>query len=180
MKFTREVQNNEFIITNKEGKQVKVEVSSYNNFGKGVSLYGNRDAQFREYMQMTCEGEVYTWPRVKSIKYDEEADLLLFQDYIEIYDEYNDFDEPFITEIYFYVDFEGRIITDAYSPILNKYYPLEVDKDIPRCPWLEKSCTPQEIFYRRYSEVKEDIGWKIIFLLEKIKKNMKQKLLNKK
>lgn len=182
MKFIREVQNNEIIITNKKNETVKIIQTSYLNVGKNVSLYGNRDTDFREYAQMIFEGNKYfdTWPRVADIDYVEESDCLLFKDYIEIFDEYTEKDKPFITEIYFYVDFNGVILTDAYSPMLNKYFPLPVDKEIPRCPWLDKKLSVRDQFYRRYREVKEDIGWQIIFLLERRKNNQIKKLLNRK
>lgn len=180
MKFTREVQSNEIIITNKRGETVKVIVSSFLNIGNNISLYGNKDAEFREYMQLQFDGNEYfkTWPKVAKIEYIEENDCLLFQDYIEIYDEYLETDKPFISEIYFYVDFKGCIITDAYSPLLNKYYPLDF-KEIRRCPWLDKDLSVKGRFYCRYGEIKEDIGWQMIFLLEKRKKMMNKKMLER-
>lgn len=182
MKFIREVQSNEIIITNKKNEEVKIIQTGFLNVGKNVSLYGNLDAEFREYMQMIFNGNEYfnTWPRVADIDYNEENDCLLFKDYIEIYDEYTEKDKPFFTEIYFYVDFNGNILTEAYSPMLNKYFPLDVDKEIPRCPWLDKKLSVRDQFYRRYREVKEDIGWQIIFLLEKRKNNQMKKMLNRK
>lgn len=180
MKFIREVQKREFIITNKKGKQVNVKVSDYYNFGPNVNLYGNKGTQFREYMQMTFDGKYFNiWPKVKKIQYDKESDLLLFEDYVEIYDNYNNSDEPFITEIFFYVDFDGNIITDAYSPISNKYYSLVLDRDI-EYPWIGENLSAKEKFWNQYNEIKEEIGWKILFLTNQRKKRIKDKLLNRK
>lgn len=181
MNFTREVQENEITITNKRGETVIIKQISYLDIGNNISLYGNKDTEFREYMQMEFAGNEYfnTWPLVAKIDYCEESDCLLFQDYIEIYDEYTERDIPFITDIYFYVDFQGNILTDAYSPMLDKYFPLPVDKEIPRCSWLDKKLSVKDQFYRRYNEIKEDIGWQMIFLIEKRKNNMNKKLLER-
>lgn len=179
MNFTKEAQENEITITNKKGETVIIMQTSFFNIGKNISLYGNKDTDYREYMQLTFSGNEYfnTWPIVAKIDYCEEGDCLLFQDYIEICDEYTERDMPFITDIYFYVDFQGNILTDAYSPMLNKYFPLPVDKEIPRCPWLDNNLSVKEKFYQRYKEIKEDIGWQMIFLIENRIKNMSEKLL---
>ncbi len=176
MKFLREEKSYEFIITNKKGEKVKIKETSYLNVGKMVSLYGSSDQEARDYMRIIIEGNDFyrPWPRVKNIKYDEVSDLLLFQDLIEIYDEYNELDEPFIIDIYYYVDFNGYIVSDGYVPMLDQYFPLNVYEDIPRCPWLENNNSPCYKFLRRYQEVMEDIGWQIIDLLEVRKRNFKE------
>lgn len=179
MKFIREENSYDFVITNKKGKKVNIKEFSYLNVGKNVSLYGAKDQEAREYMQITFEdaSEYYPWPRVKNIEYDEESDLLLFQDLIEICDEYNELDEPLIVDIYYYVNFDGLIVSDGFIPILDRYFPLNVYQEIPRCPWLEKNLSAGYKFLRRYQEVKEDIGWQIINILEERKSNISKKLL---
>lgn len=182
MKFIREIQKNEIIIINKKDETVRIRETSILNIGNSISLYGNSSTEFREYMQMEFTGNEYfnIWPIVERIEYIEESDCLLFRDFIEIYDEYLETDKPFITDIYFYVDFRGNILTDAYSPLLDKYYPLDIDNEIARCPWLNDNLSVKEKFYRRYKEVKEDIGWQMIFLIDNRKKDMEKKLLNRK
>ncbi len=173
MKIYQEKEKRDYIITKSDGKKVYITLTDYLYLGKNISLYGNNNSEFREYAQARFHNRsVYkAWPKVSGIEYDEDNECFLFRDLIEIYDEYSDEDVPFTMEIYFYVDFDGNIISDAYSPIANKYFPLDLKPRTIPCVGTISD------FSDLYKERIEQIGWEIIFLNEKRKRRAKNKLL---
>lgn len=84
-------------------------------------------------MQYSYNGKNVKTTKVKSIVYDAKTDLFLFEDYMIIGNRLNG-------SIYYYVDFNGIPVSDAYSNLTDEIYSKELfwesDKTYPDSePW---------------------------------------------
>ncbi len=92
-------------------------------WNSGEAFYLFENLVLNRYFTVMEYGTTRQWPVVEKIMYDEEQDALLFEDYIEIEKTDEVLDEnSLVTNIYFYVDFDGKIISDAYSPLFDTFY----------------------------------------------------------
>lgn len=122
---------------NNNGEVVKIKFRSIQNSGRPFYYFG---PLFIERTTMECtvtkiingitRKRQFIWPSVQKILVDEKNNTLLFEDYVIIEKPDKEFDEnSLVVSIYYYVNWNGQVLTDAYCPVFDLYYPLDKLKE---------------------------------------------------
>lgn len=77
-------------------------------------------ARQKAWMECFPNGEKMKTETVRRITYEEECGLFLFEDYILMDD---DFD--FVSSLFYYVDFDGNIVSKAFSNVVEETYEID-------------------------------------------------------
>lgn len=107
---------------NGESKKRKTE-KKYKKGEKEVVIYEESVplgiARKNAWMEYDFNGQKMKTERVRQITYEEESGLFLFEDYILMDD---DFD--FVSSLFYYVDFNGNIVSKAFSNVVEESYDM--------------------------------------------------------